>query len=57
MPMASETATQRSLSAQPEWSSQSSRAERVSFNFGLLAALVACLVCWIVVALSAYWLI
>jgi hypothetical protein len=33
------------------------RPESADFNFGLLAALAACVAFWIVVALSVYWLI
>jgi len=57
MHMASETATQRSPSARPEWVVPSSRAEWAGFNVGLLAALAACVAFWVLVALTVYWLI
>jgi hypothetical protein len=54
---ASETATQRSPSGPPEWAVPSSRAEWASFNLGLLAALVACVAFWVLVALTVSRLI
>jgi len=54
MHTASETATQRSPSPRPESALPSSRAEWASFNFGLLAALAACIAYWVLVALTVH---
>lgn len=54
---ANKRAMQRSLSAPPESALLSSQPEWASFNLGLLAALVACVAFWLLVALTGYWLI
>ena len=41
-----------------EWATvvPADRPESANFNFGLLAALVACVALWVLVALTLYWL-
>jgi hypothetical protein len=43
----------------PDWGTilSARRSEAADFNFGLLAALAACVAFWVVVALTAYLLI
>jgi hypothetical protein len=45
--------------ARPDWGSfvPAARPESADFNFGLLAALAACVAFWLSVALTVYWLI
>jgi ABC-type uncharacterized transport system permease subunit len=43
----------------PDWGTfvPAGRPESADFNFGLLAALAACVAFWVLVALTVYWLI